>query len=168
MEPNFLCLSAHEVGASITAIEDVARSGKPVAEVGNVRLQPDKHHLLEEDLRQCIELAGEQNVKSFIMATPDKGRWSYGFYRELWVLEALQFLCGEGLDLPGFHRDWISGLLFGYTAGAIQEFLQTRFSEQEPTLLHIDASDREGTAPLYSELSDSHSILKPDKFQRPD
>lgn len=128
MEPiihNFNILSDYEVGRAIAAIEAVGRGTKPVAEVGD-RTVGDIE-LLETDLRTCLEVAKEPHVKGFLLQH-DSQRCSFGFYCEDWVLETLQFLYHEGQLLSAFHRDWILGLLFGYTPKAVSWFLSTSAS----------------------------------------
>lgn len=112
-------LTEYEIGRAILAAETIARSEKPVAEVGcqKVASLPS----LIEDLRECIRLAGRaDNVKVWTLET-NGGRTRYGFYRERWVLDALAFL--DRSELADADHAWISGLLFGYRSDAIEEFI---------------------------------------------
>lgn len=112
-------LTEYEIGRAILAAETIARSEKPVAEVGCQKVTSIV--ALEDDLRECVKLAGHaDNVCVWTRATSG-GRVRYGFYREGWVLDALGFL--DRADLSSVDRAWISGLLFGYRTDAIQQFI---------------------------------------------
>jgi hypothetical protein len=112
-------LAEYEVGRAVLAAEMIARSQKPVAEVGCQKIASTV--ALEDDLRECVKLAGHaDNVRVWTRATSD-GRVRYGFYREAWVLGALDYLARA--ELSEVDRAWISGLLFGYRADAIQQFI---------------------------------------------
>jgi hypothetical protein len=80
----FSVLSDYEAGRSVSAIEAVGRGSKPVAEIGNVQLEKNEIQSLIEDIRLCLSLVGELNVKGFLLSQGN-GRWSYGFFREAWV-----------------------------------------------------------------------------------
>src|SRR5438132_295788 len=83
-------LTEYEIGRAILAVETIARSDKPVAEVGGQKVRSTV--ALENDLRECVRLAGHAaNVRVWIRPTSG-GRVRYGFYREAWVLDALDFL----------------------------------------------------------------------------
>ena len=155
----FSILSDFEVSRSLAAIEAVGRSGKPVAEVGNVRLRKSQFDSLSHDLKECLQLAQEENVKAFV-CREGEGRWSYGFYRHPWVLGALEFLRqrhGDGEQWQ-YHRDWISGLLFGYSAEAIQRFITAESAVPESMSPPGCGGDTEGTSRLCSGRSHSHSL----------
>lgn len=112
-------LTEYEIGRAVLAVEVIARSEKPVAEVGCQKVA--SVGTLENDLRECVKLAGHaDNVRVWTRAT-NGGRVRYGFYREGWVVEALDFL--DRADLSNVDRAWISGLLFGYRTDAIQQFI---------------------------------------------
>ena len=112
-------LTEYEIGRAIQAAETIARSEKPVAEVGCQKVASTV--ALEDDLRECVNLAGHaDNVRVWTRAT-DGGRVRYGFYREDWALNALNFL--DRADISDVDRAWISGLLFGYRGDAIQQFI---------------------------------------------
>lgn len=116
----------------MAAIDAIALTGKPVAEVScrKVRLAD-----LENDLAKCLELAGEVgNVRPWTKIVGARVR--YGFYREQWVLDALNFL--DRTELSDVDRSWISGLLFGYRPDAIQQYISR-------------------TNPSTSELPDGHT-----------
>lgn len=112
-------LSEYEIGRAVWAVEIVARSEKPVAEVSCRKVASLAS--LEDDLRECIKLAGNaDNVRPWTRPTT-ANRVRYGFYREAWVLDALDFL--DRAKLADADHAWISGLLFGYRADAIEEFI---------------------------------------------
>jgi hypothetical protein len=112
-------LTEYEIGRAILAAETIARSEKPVAEVGCQKVASVV--ALEDDLRECVKLAGHaDNVRAWTRATSG-GRVRYGFYREEWALNALDFL--DRADLSDVDRAWISGLLYGYRSDAIQQFI---------------------------------------------
>ena len=114
-------LTNFEWGQCIASIEAVQRLDKPIAEVSAVKaFLPD----LEADLEGCLGFfRGTSDVK-FWTREADPGRYRYGFYKAPWTLQALDFL--DRMDLSRIDRAWISGLLFGYRPGAIQEFIEAR------------------------------------------
>jgi len=85
----------------------------------------------------------------------EENRWSYGFYREPWVDEAILFI--DHVELPAFHRHWISGLLFGYTPGAIQRFLSAEQVLQGATEPHDDTLGKGETSLPCSREFHSHN-----------
>jgi len=109
-------LTEYEIGRAIWAAEIVAKSDKPVTEVG-CRTVTAPEALLD-DLRECLKLASEAaDVKIWTRSAGGK-RLRYGFYRGAWVMGALDFL--DRAELPDVDRAWINGLLFGYRSEAIQ------------------------------------------------
>jgi hypothetical protein len=112
-------LTEYEIGRAIWAAEIIAKSDKPVTEVGCRAAAPAA---LEADLRECLKLASESaDVKIWMRRSDGGKRLRYGFYREAWVVGALDFL--DRADLPETDRAWINGLLFGYRSDAIQRFI---------------------------------------------
>jgi len=83
----FRILTEHEVARSLTAIEEVGRSGKPVAEIGQRHVGPGRLEELREDLERCLEMAAEEGVRGFIRKIGSK-RVTYGFFKQAWVLAA--------------------------------------------------------------------------------
>jgi hypothetical protein len=113
-------ISEYEVGRAMQAAEFALRLGKPVCEV---MVRSADRQDLEDDLNQIIASLGAQG-KIFPMIrvwSKEPLRFGYGFYKEPWIVKALEFL--EQTELGHFDRSWISGLLFGYTPQAIQEFI---------------------------------------------
>lgn len=112
-------LTEYEIGRAVWAAETIARCEKPLAEVGCQRVASIAP--LTADLEECIRLAGHaDNVR--IWTRPTIGnRTRYGFYRDAWVLSAIDFLDRTGLD--DTDRAWVSGLLYGYRSDAIQQFI---------------------------------------------
>lgn len=149
---HFNILSDYEVGRCISAIEAIGRGTKPLAEVGSIK--PENLDFLKKDLSACLRITRESKVKGFLLRQEGE-RWSYGFYREAWVEEALLFI--DRVELPAFHRHWISGLLFGYNPGAIQRFLSGGLSAQVTTEPHGDTLSRGEIFPLCSGQSHTHS-----------
>jgi hypothetical protein len=156
-ERRFNILCDYEVGRSISAIELIGRGTKPLAEIGNTKISDSEIRILENDIKACLAIANEPGVKGFLAEQKD-GRWSYGFFREPWVEEALLFI--DAAELPAYHRHWISGLLFGYNPGAIQRFLRSDASNAlgsiEP---HDDTLSRGETSLPCSGRSRNHSSL---------
>jgi hypothetical protein len=111
-------LSEYEIGRCMSAIDAVAMLGKPIAEV-MTRLGPLAD--LESDLAQCIKLSEKTDQVNF-WVRPLGHKFRYGFYKEAWTLQALDFL-DRTTTLNPYDRDWITGLLFGYRPDRIQEFL---------------------------------------------
>jgi hypothetical protein len=112
-------LTEYEIGRAVWAAEIIAKSDKPVAEIGSRAITSPE--ALENDLRECLKLASEALDVKIWMRRSDGGRIRYGFYREAWVPAALDFL--DRADLPDVDRSWINGLLFGYRSDAIQRFI---------------------------------------------
>jgi hypothetical protein len=113
-------LTEYEIGRAVWAAEIVAKSDKPVAEVGCRSItSPDA---LVNDLHECLKLASEAaEVKIWTRRSDGGKRLRYGFYRDEWVVGALAFL--DHADLPDADRAWINGLLFGFRSDAIQRFV---------------------------------------------
>jgi hypothetical protein len=113
-------LTEYEIGRAVWAAEIVAKSDKPVTEIGSRAIaSPDA---LIDDLRRCLTLASEAaDVKIWTRRSDGGKRIRYGFYRDAWVVGALDFL--DRADLPDVDRAWINGLLFGYRSDAIQRFI---------------------------------------------
>jgi hypothetical protein len=120
-------LTEYEIGRAILAAEIIARSEKPVVEVGCQKVTSTA--ALEDDLRECMKLAGHADNVRVWTRTTIGNRVRYGFYREGWVLDALDFL--DRAELPDVDRAWIGGLLFGYRADAIQQFINR--TNEKPT-----------------------------------
>src|SRR4051794_9917178 len=82
-------LTEYEIGRAVLAAETIARSEKPVAEVGCQKIASIA--TLEHDLHECVKLAGHaDNVRVWTRETGG-GRVRYGFYREGWAVDALDF-----------------------------------------------------------------------------
>jgi hypothetical protein len=112
-------LTEYEIGRAIWAAEIVAKSEKPVTEVGcRTVTSPDA---LLDDLRECLKLASEAADLKIWIKSAGGNRLRYGFYRDAWVVGALDFLDRAGIS--DADRAWISGLLFGYRSDAIQRFI---------------------------------------------
>jgi hypothetical protein len=112
-------LTEYEVGRAVWAAEIIAKSDKPVAEIGCRAIT--SHDALVDDLRECLKLASEAtDVKIWTRSAGGK-RVRYGFYRDTWVVGALEFL--DRANLPDVDRAWINGALFGYRSDAIQRFI---------------------------------------------
>ena len=112
-------LTEYEIGRAIWAAEIIAKSDKPVTEVGSRAIA--SREALENDLRECLKLASEADGVKIWMRQGEGKRVRYGFYRDAWVVGAFEFL--DRADLPDVDRAWINGLLFGYRSDAIQRFI---------------------------------------------
>lgn len=113
-------LTEYEIGRAVWAAEIVAKSDKPVTEVGCRAITSAV--AVVDDLCECLKLASEAaDVKVWTRRSDRGDRIRYGFYRDAWVLGALEFL--DRADLPDVDRAWINGLLFGYRSDAIQRFI---------------------------------------------
>ena len=62
---HFDILSDYEVGHCISSLEAVGRGIKPVAEIGNRKVESVDH--LKADLKTCLEMAREVGVKGFLL-----------------------------------------------------------------------------------------------------
>ncbi len=126
-------LTEYEVGRAVTAIEWVARSGKPIVEIGSRMLGPWELHHLAEDLHRCLDIAGELEVHGFIVLGRDDW-WQFGFYRHAWAMAAFLYLQSRGPRIDGAHAISLQGLLFGYNAEAIQRFISSVSDARESRL----------------------------------
>ena len=109
------------------AIEWVARSQKPIVEIGGC---PVNGHIraLAHDLNRCIAMSGE-SVQAFVIPDGLRGYCCYGFYRYPWTIEALIFIWGtRPVRIDSRHLEWIHGLVFGYSPDAIQSFMSSASS----------------------------------------
>ncbi len=155
-------LSEFETARCLAAIEAVSRLGKPVAEVGDRKCNPDEAKALLDDLNRCLALAGEPGIRGYIHRYKPE-RVSFGFYRHGWTLSALQFLADT--QLPELHKDWISGLLFGYSPESIDSFVSTSASAAPTsTSQRGDGAGTAGTSRPSRERSRTRSPTS-DRFQ---
>ncbi len=113
-------ISEREFGEALAGIKWVALGSKPVIEIGYGTWSYSERALLVEDLTHCIEMTGER-VLGFVMERKP-GRWSWGFYRFPWAMDALLFLREPEPRIRGRHYHWVEGLLYGFGPSAIQEF----------------------------------------------
>jgi hypothetical protein len=131
-----LTLTEYECGRAQIAIEWVARSEKPVVEIGGRPIQGCDLLGLTKDLDRCITQSREQ-VRGFVMPDRMSGYCCYGFYRYPWAMKALLSVYGderqESLNDP-CRRVWLQGLVFGYSPEAIQRFISSASCEQASTL----------------------------------
>ena len=118
-------LSEYEIGRALAAIETVSLLEKPIAELG---CRAANLSVLEDDLRGCLELSKMRDVRFW--TRPLGSNFRFGFYREPWALDALDFL--DRAELDEMTRAWISGLLFGYRSSAIQQYI-SRLEHASPT-----------------------------------
>jgi hypothetical protein len=123
--PTMSSLTEYECGRAQLAIEWVARSEKPIVEIGGRPIAGCDVHCLAHDLDQCIASSGE-SVRAFIMPDRMPGYCCYGFYRHPWAMSAMLETWGAG-HWPADPARWIwlQGLLFGYSADAIQRFMSS-------------------------------------------
>lgn len=112
-------LTEYEIGRAVLSAQIIARSEKPITEVGCQKVASIA--ALHADLKECIRLAGHADHVRMWTRPTDGGRTRYGFYREPWVLDALDFL--DRAELPDTWHAGLSGLLFGYRTNAIEEFI---------------------------------------------
>lgn len=124
----------------MTAIETVARLGKPLVEIGLRNGDPAD---LEDDLKSCLaQVRDGTRVAPWIR---QQGQyWRFGFYGEPWVLRALDFL--DDPDLAPRDRHWISGLLFGYSANAIQRFIEANRDRAAEPISSLSPTRSENSA----------------------
>jgi hypothetical protein len=122
-------LTEYEIGRAVWAAEIVAKSDKPITEVGSCAIASPA--ALVDDLRECLKLATRDaaDVKIWTRVSADGKRVRYGFYREPWVVGALDFL--DRTKLSDDDNAWISGLLFGYRTDAIERFIRFIHSNEE-------------------------------------
>jgi hypothetical protein len=131
---NCLVLTEYELGRAVTAIEWVARGGKPIVEIGQRCLSGDITALdLAHDLDRCIALVGEPDVRGFAIHQSDEF-WQFGFYRYEWAIAALLSLEKEAPASAQMH--WVRGLLFGYDSASIDRFISSSVSAELKSTSH--------------------------------
>jgi len=114
-------LTPEIVGHIQAAIQWVSRAGKPLAIIGSYILTEREAERLADELEACLERfedACSRDVKGFVRHQGEN--WTFGLYREPWVLEA--YLWDEEGPCP-FDGQWLMGLLCGYDAASIQTYL---------------------------------------------
>jgi len=127
-------LTEYECGRAQMAIEWVARSQKPIVEIGGRPFKGCDALALADDLNWCICKSGE-SVTAFIMPDRVPGYCCYGFYRYPWAMEAMLITWGASHWAADPNRwRWLQGLLFGYSADAIQRFISSVSCVQESSL----------------------------------
>ncbi len=154
----YAVLTAYEVARCMAAIEAIARLGKPVAEVC-ARAARDQEELqkIEADVQTCIRLSGEQEVWGFVRRV-DEARVTYGYYRYPWALEAFESLTHLRSALEPRQYEWVSGLLFGYQAEAIHQWLTAASDAPASTSQHGGAVSTAGTCHPSRGRSRTHTL----------
>jgi hypothetical protein len=134
-------LTEYECGRAQMAIEWVARSQKPIVEIGGRPVKGCDFVGIAADLNRCIADSGEA-VRGFVMPDRALGYCCYGFYRYPWAIAALLCVWGGWRDWrKPRHSLWIQGLLFGYSADAIQRFMSSASGERESTQRFVRRSE---------------------------
>jgi hypothetical protein len=122
----FNILTEYECGRAMTSIEWVARSEKPIVEIGGRPIEGCSFSALADDLNRCISQSREE-VRGFIIPDKMRGYCSYGFFKHRWAIDALLDLWGKRKS--GLTRTrrllWMQGLVFGYSPDAIQRFIES-------------------------------------------
>ena len=118
-----LSLTEYEFARAQIAIEWVARSGKPIVEVGGCPIKGCDLRALASDLNRCIAGSGE-SVTGFVIPDRMPGYCCYGFYRYRWAIQALLSVWGIQKQNP-MDSLWMQGLVFGYSPEAIQRFISS-------------------------------------------
>ncbi len=140
----FRVLSEYECGRAQIAIEWVARSEKPIVEIGGCSIAHCDFPALAHDLNRCIILSGE-SVKAFIIPDKVPEYCCYGFYCYPWAIKALLHVWGIELRRKGDnHSLWQQGLVFGYSPAAIQRFISASFA---PAVQGSNSRSRPRSAP---------------------
>lgn len=106
------------------AIEWVARSQKPIVEIGGRPIKGCDFRALTYDLNRCIAVSGE-TVRAFVMPDKMPGFCCYGFYFYPWAIKALLSAWGIQRDDKKHQSLWLQGLVFGYSPDAIQRFISS-------------------------------------------
>ena len=119
-------LSEYEIGLCTEAIRAVSLLGKPFSKVS---MRSGGLADLKADLAGCLKSNNSSGVRYWIRRYKFRGYlwYRYGFYKEPWTLEALDF-CDRS-KLSDFDRSWIQGLLFGYKDNQIQKFIDKKVNK---------------------------------------
>jgi hypothetical protein len=135
-------LTEYECGRALTSIEWVARSEKPIVEIGGCPMRGCNFQALAHDLNHCI-LRSHEDVRGFIMPDKMRGYCCYGFFKYPWAVEALLDVWGKRKS--GLTRTrrllWMQGLVFGYSPDAIQRFISSASDGQVSTARSVQCSD---------------------------
>lgn len=135
MIEKFRVLTEYECGRAQMAIEWVARSQKPIVEIGGRPVEGCDLKSLAHDLNRCIAQSGEV-VRAFVMPDGIPEYCCYGFYRYPWAMKAMLAVWGvEQWPTDPGHWLWLQGLLFGYSADAIQRFISSASYERDSNSL---------------------------------
>ena len=130
----FRILTEYECGRAQMAIEWVARSQKPIVEIGGRPVKDCDLQALSQDLNRCIAVSGE-SVQAFVMPDKVPGYCCYGFYCYPWAIQALLYAWGiERAHNKAARSLWLQGLVFGYSPAAIQRFISSASGAQESSL----------------------------------
>jgi hypothetical protein len=124
----FRMLTEYECGRAQTAIEWVARSQKPIVEIGGSPIRDCDLRALARDLNHCISQSGE-SVRGFVIPDKTPGYCCWGFYQYPWAIEALLAAWGnKRASNDARYSLWLQGLVFGYSPDAIQRFISSASS----------------------------------------
>jgi hypothetical protein len=110
----FTTLTEYECGRAQVAIEWVARSQKPIVEIGGRPSNECDLVALAADLNRCITHSGE-SVRGFIIPDKLSAYCCYGFYRYPWAVEALLDVWKIERAPESTRSLWRQGLVFGYS-----------------------------------------------------
>jgi hypothetical protein len=125
----FAILTEYECGRAQMAIEWVARSQKPVVEIGGRPVDGCDLTALAADLDRCI-VESREVVRGFIIPDKLSDYCCYGFYRYPWAIEALLDVWEIERAPESTRSLWRQGLVFGYSPEAIQTFISSASSER--------------------------------------
>jgi hypothetical protein len=107
------------LGMALARMGEVATGTKPIA-TGEIR-RGDRQELQELHVRSGYEGL----VHLGFRRADGQGNVGYCLWRHAWAKKALDWLDRGGRDALGRQRHWVQGLLFGYSAESIGEFLST-------------------------------------------
>jgi hypothetical protein len=120
----FRLLTEYECGRAQMAIEWVARSQKPIVEIGGCPVKGCDLRALAHDLNLCIVQSGE-SVRAFVMPDGIEGYCCYGFYCYTWAVNAMLRVWQGHTPRGRYDSIWLRGLIFGYSPDAIQRFISS-------------------------------------------
>ena len=123
-------MAAYMHGRAMSAIDQVAMLGKPIAQVGQDRATRGRKAQILQNLRACLGLGRERDKNVLPWIRERNGLLVYGYYHRSWswVLELLNFVSEADIPRPMYHA--INGLLFGYRLEEIQKYIDREMKKK--------------------------------------
>lgn len=128
-------LTEREMGEAHQLRCAVQLRDKPIGELSITGLEASDLPAFIKEVEQDVWFSnhrhtGKPKLKCFFRSNGRK-KYTYGFYIYPWALEAFDFIHSVPKLQTGPQREWLRGLLYGYSPGAIQAWLNMVKKEDE-------------------------------------